>query len=246
MRAPLLAALILVSPGLAWAVDNAPLHVHVRVEGNYQHVWEGTVELDAVFTLVASSGRSYELPARTPLGALAAAAREAGMPLSVSDEFTDFVVLAVAGEAWWDLRWWDYRVNWVHTNYGAQVQWLAWGPGLQDGDSVLWYVETFGSTPLRLTGAGPAVQTGSTCSRAFLTESPAFDPAHNPGQPWPSLLWRPAQLARLRGASESPAPAGAALATAGESGWLWAEEHPLPYYLLYTYVRSNRAWLACP
>ena len=253
MRAPLavLGALLALGPGvapMAAGSEAAPLVVHVRVEGKYALLWEGDVALGETFTLVAAnSGRAHTLPARTPLGALWAAAQQGGFALEVSDGYSDFVALRVAGEYWWGTWWWDYRVDWVQTNYGAQAQWLAWGPALRDGASVLWYPETAGSTPLRLTAVGPALGAGP-CARAQLVEAPLLDPLHQPGQPWPELTWRPAQLARLRthDGSEAPVALGAGVALVEAPGWVWADDLPLPGPAAWHYVRSPRSWLPCP
>ncbi|HEV8359376.1 MAG TPA: hypothetical protein VGR28_02865 [Candidatus Thermoplasmatota archaeon] len=242
MRALLLAGLLLAP--LAASAD-APLQVHVRVEGNWAHLWEGWVSLDGTYTFTAESGRVHTQDARTPLGALHAAAQLAGMALIIRDEYDDLEPVSVQGEYWWDAKWWDYRVGWVQTNYGPQQQWLdARGP-LRDGDDVLWYVEQPGSTPLRVAALGPAVGPGP-CVQAVLVTAPLLDPLHETGQPWPELTWRPAQLARLRSSEgASPAPAGIGVAALGGVGWAFAEEEPLPAGLWYHYVRSARLPVEC-
>jgi len=245
MRAALgLAALLLC---MAWSAsapaEPAPLRVHVRVEGAWAQLWSGWVELAPTYTVVAeNSGRSYTLDARTPLGALQAT----GLPLAVTDAYDDLVVVAVAGEAWWATRWWDYRVNWVQTGYGNQAQWLAYGPGLHDGDEVLWYPEAFGSTPLRLTDVGPAfgLPDGS-CARAERVETLAADVAHEPGQPWPPVVWEPAPLSRLEGAAAQPVVGGATVARAPQPGLLWAAEEALPGGVPYHPIRSERSLIDC-
>lgn len=235
-RAALLAVALLAPLAAAGGTDG--VRVHMRVEGAWAHVLDAEVELPATYTLVASnSGRTYTLDARTPLAALVLAAREAGLALEVSDEYADFVVKAVAGETWYDTKWWDYRVDWVEPNYGAQAQWLAWGPPLIDGAEVLWYVDQAGMTPLRM---APVAAAPEPCADAVLVETPAIDVVHQPGQPWPQVLWKPVPLARLAGAVQGPVVAGVG-AGFGFQGDFWAEEQPLPVAPLVHYIRSQRA-----
>jgi hypothetical protein len=239
--APLLAALLLAP--LAGAPGTQDVVVHVRIEGAWAHVWEGEVRLGPTFTLQASSGKVHTLPGPTPLQALVEAARIAGLDLEVSDAYSDFVVRSVEGEAWYDTRWWDYRVDWIEPNYGAQAQWLAWGPPLQQGSAVLWYVDTFGTTPLRLTPRAAAP--GPPCLHVAQVESLAVEVVHNPGQPWPPALWRPVPLARLAGAVPGIVVGGVGTGFAQAEGPYWADEQALPLTPLVHYVRSPRAIADC-
>lgn len=243
MRAPLLAALLLAPLAPAASGGEDALLVHVRIEGAYAQLWSGEVALGDAYTLVASGGRTHTLDARTPLGALAAAAEKAGLALEVSDEYSDFVVRGVAGEAWYSTQWWDYRVDWVEPNYGAQRHWLAWGPGLRDGSEVLWYVDRSGMTPLR--AAPLASAPGPPCWHALRVETLALDVQHQPGQPWPPVAWRPAPLARVAGSASGPVAAGLGLAASQGAGEAWAEEQPLPVAPLVHYIRSPRVALPC-
>lgn len=221
------------------------IEVEVRIEGHYRHVWSGAVQLAGTYTFVAESGRTHTLDARTPLGALHAAAQAAGLELTLRDEYDDFEAVSVGGEFWWDVKWWDFRVDWVQTNYGPQGQWLdARGP-LPEGASVLWYVEQPGSIPLHLEPLAPPAGPGP-CAQPFEIETLVLDSLHQAGQPWPQLTWRPAELVRLNGASLVPAPTGVAVAFASEAGWEWAEAEPMPVGLLFHPIRSERVWVACP
>lgn len=245
MRGALLAALTLL-PMTTPALAQDAVEVQVRIEGAYGQIWSGRVNLEGTFDLTATSGRTHTLEARTPLGAIVAAGRAGGPALQVTDEYSDFVVLGVAGEYWYDTRWWDYRVDWVEPNYGAQVQWLAWGEPahpLRDGAEVLWYVDTFAMTPLR---AKPlATVPGAPCAHALFAETLLADPVHNPGQPWPPLVWRPVQAARVAGAAQGQVAAGIGVGFGG-AGQAWVEEQPLPLTPLVHYIRSPRLALACP
>lgn len=194
------------------------VEVQVRVEGPEATIWIGTVTLAGTYDLTAdTSGETYTLDAHTPLGALHAAAEAGGFDLHVSDDFasTDFDVQAVARVWEAGTWWWDARVNWVSTYYGNQRGWSTYGPDLADGDRVLWYLETTGSKPLRLTADAA---TGSPASdgpgpdgvAAFRVEWPLVDPFHRPGKPWPTQVWTPAHAAHLTGDVEAEAPAGIA------------------------------------
>lgn len=264
--------LVAASPGAAWAgwaewagasgvgdlgdgagdAADGAVDVTVRVEGPDATVWTGTVTLEGTYDLTAdTSGETYTLEARTPLGALHAAAGAGGFDLYVNDDFasTDFTVEAVEDVWRSGVWWWDYRVNWVATYYGNQRGWLAHGPGLEEGDRILWYLETTGSRPLRLTvdaaqgvpvqgGPGP----GPDGAAAVRIEWPLVDPFHRPGKPWPTQVWLPAHGAEVRtdGGSPVPAPAGAAVVPldAGEHA-LRATVDPALYPV--ETVRSNPA-----
>lgn len=239
-----LAAVLLLA--LPFAASGSPADaalVHVRVEGAWEHLWSGAVTLEGTYALTAgNSGRTYALDARTPLGALVAAAREGGFSLDVSDEFSDFVVLAIAGDAWFGAHWWDYRVDWVEPNYGPQQQWLAWRPPLADGTEVLWYLDAIGTTPLRLAPLAGAA--GPPCAQLARVDRPAVDTVHQPGQPWPQPVWGPVPAARLAGAVQGPVVAGAGLGF-GAAGAFWAEEQPLPLAPLVHYIRSPLTTTTC-
>lgn len=233
-------ALVAVSLPAAAGGDDG-VQVQVRIEGppDAGTIWSGNVTLSGTYQLTATtSGETYTLDARTPLGALDAAAGEGSFDVRVSDDFasSDFTVDAVDGHRSDGVYWWDYRVEWVKTYYGNQRGWLEHGPGLQDGDRILWYLETTASRPLRLSADGAAAQGDGAA--AFRIEWPAGDPSHRPGKPWPTLVWTPAHATRLVGDIQAPAPAGAAVvpleegtyrtkAVADDDGW------PVPT------VRSN-------
>jgi hypothetical protein len=244
MRALLLSALLLLL-ALHGAAAEPDIRVHVRVEGSAQQLWSGWVTLGTSYTLTASSGRSYALEARTPLGALQAASRQAGLALDVTDEFEDLVALSIGGEYHWDVHWWDYRVDWVRTDYGAQRQWTAFGQPvwpIAEGSHVLWYVDGPLMSIFRMSDLGPALGAGP-CARAELVEAPVLDPRHDPGAAWPQVTWGPAPTARLAGSLVEPVVAGAGLAASGQAAWVWAEPQRLP---VVEHVRSERAWLPCP
>jgi hypothetical protein len=227
------------------SADPTEVHVYVRVEGWSQRIWSGWVTLPANFTLNASSGASHTLNGSTPLAALWAAAQEGGFSLGVSDAFEDFVVQAIAGQVHWDTRWWNYRVDWVQTDYGAHAQWLGWGAPahpIVDGAEVLWFVQTPVSLPLRMTDAGPALGGAGACSRAELVETLAADVRHDAEQPWPSVTWAPAPAALLK-PGNTPVLAGFGTATVAGSGWVWAEEPSASSPM--HFVRSDRSWLEC-
>ena len=237
-----LLALLLAAPAVAMHSDT--IEVRVRVEGAWQQVWSGAVELPARYTFTSERGVQRTVEGDTPLGALWAASQQAGFALVIRDEYDDLEPVRVAGEAWWDARWWDYRVDFVQTNYGPQSQWLTGGHALAAGDEVLWYVEQPGMTPLRLAplatvGPGP-------CAIAARVEQPAVDPLVQAGQAWPELVWGPAPLARFAGAAgEVPMVGGAGAAVLLEGGPVWADEQPLPVGLPAHFIRSERWSVAC-
>lgn len=210
------------APGAAAAgAEDDVLEVTVRIEGPAGTIWSGPVTLEGTYLLTeTSSGRSYELEARTPLGALHAASQTGGFSLRVDDAFAaaDFTVEAVDGVREQGIYWWDYRVDLKATYYGAQHQWLDHGPGLQDGDEVLWYLETTGSRPLRLTVDAQAGAPGTGSGAASLrVEWPLVDAHHRAGTPWPpTQLWLPAHATRIVGDAEAPAPAGVAVVVLDE------------------------------
>lgn len=205
------------APALGDDGDGVQVQVRIEAPGDRGTLWVGNVTLSGTYELTAdTSGETYTLDQRTPLGALHAAAGRADLGLQISDDFasSDFTVQAVDGSWAHGTFWWSYRVNWVKTYYGNQRGWLQHGPGLEDGDRILWYMKTTGSKPLRLSatadappGPTPHAPDGAA---AFRVEWPVVDPSHRPGKPWPTLVWGPAHATEIVGDVEAPAPAGAA------------------------------------
>jgi len=235
------AVLLLLPPPTSGHED--PLLVYVRVEGRDANVFRGWIELPGTLTFPAyNSGRTYAVHGHTPLGALVAASQAAGFAALVTDEFRsiDFSVDAVAGEWQNGTYWWDYRVNYVSTYYGAHHGWLGWGPGLRTGHEVLWYLETIGTAPLR----GSAAPLGA-CAHAARADLPFPDTPHRSDQPWPTPNWVPATGATLEPFG-LPFVAGATVASAPPGGTeAWAEAVRTPLMRL-DLVRSDRVTLACP
>lgn len=219
VAAALVAALLAASAPVVADDGDDPVEIHVRIEGPADHgtIWVGNVSLSGSFELTAStSGGTYTLDQQTPLGALHAAAEQGDLDLRVGDDFasSDFTVHAIDGAWVHGAFWWDYRVDWVRTYYGNQRGWLEHGPGLEDGDRVLWYLETTGSKPLRLSASaqappGPTPHAPDGAA-TFRVEWPVVDPSHRPGKPWPTLVWGPAHATEIVGDVDAPAPAGAA------------------------------------
>jgi hypothetical protein len=235
MRA-LLPALLL----LALTASAQGVHVHVRVEGRQQTWFDGWVALPDRYELTASSGHAHDLDARTPLGALWAT----GLPLDVSDEFPDLEALEVAGEYAWDTAWWDYRVDWVQTDYGPQAQWLAAGAPVHpvaDGSEVLWYVSRHFESPLHATPLGPA----AACAQAVQVQTLALDENHEAGQAWPPVVWAPMPVAQLRGSAVPTVAGGVGVVLVSSSGPVWAEEASLPVAVTHA-TRSERVDVPCP
>lgn len=233
-------------PSLAHAGE---LLVHVRVEGASATVFRGWVPVPEALSVAAyDSGKTYAIHGHTPLGALLAAARAGGFEVLVTDEFLDmdFSVDAVAGEWGRGPRWWDYRVNYVATYYGNHFGWLAFGPGLETGDEVLWYLEGVGVRPLRARALPLAPPGEGGCLEELGVEVPFPDLQHRAGQPWPSVVWKPADAAELRGAWRAPVVGGhAVLLVPRGGGHVWAEEPNLPVVEAPA-VRSDRLFLHCP
>lgn len=228
VAAALVAALLAASAPVVADGGDDPVEVQVRIEGPADHgtIWIGNVTLSGTYELTAdTSGETYTLDQKTPLGALHAAAEKADLDLQVSDDFasSDFTVQAI-DRCWADgIFWWSYRVNWVKTYYGNQRGWVQYGPGLEDGDRILWYMKTTGSKPLKLSGTAQAppgpTRRAPDGAAAFRVEWPVADPSHRPGKPWPTLAWGPAPATEIVGDVDAPAPAGAAVVPLEEGAY---------------------------
>lgn len=229
--------------------NSGDLLLYVRVEGLYENVFRGWVDVPDQVTFTAhNSGATYTIEGHTPLGALLAASQSAGFDVDVTDEFLgmDFLVVAIAGEWAQGLRWWDERVNSVATYYGDHYGWLAFGPGLRTGDDVLWYWDGIGVTPLRASYAslGP-VPTGG-CAFAVHVWERFPDVQHRAGNPWPAVTWAPVSVAQLEGTSSGPVAGGATIALVpSPGGTVWADEAEFLPTATPHLVRSDALRLPC-
>lgn len=182
------------------SMSESGLALHVRVEGRNSHIWDGFVFLEGPVNVTATGGTNYSLEPTTPLAALVAASRSGGFRLGVSDWNVDLdFTVAKVGEEYWDdgSHWWEYRVNYVATYYGVHKQWIRYGPPLQDGDEVLWYVDDFDMVhPLRL-GFPDQPPSKPGLGRLAFVEAAFPDLQHRAGASWPEQTWRAASQGTL-------------------------------------------------
>jgi hypothetical protein len=90
-----------------------------------------------------------------------------------------------------------------------------------------------------------AAPSGS-CLQPELVETLAADVLHQPGQPWPPVLWRPVHAAVLRGSLVQPVLAGAGVAAVeAPGGVVWAEDVVASLGPA-RFIRSEAAWVPCP
>lgn len=214
------------------AVGDDAVTVDVRIECEpwkedgcqNEAIWYGQVELAGTYELTIGEN-TYELAQKTPLGALIAAADQAGIHVTVTDDYrpSDFSVEAVDGIEENGTFWWKHRVNLIETYYGPQDGWQNAEPELEDGDEVLWYLGQFESRPLRMTTVD--AEPGCKGAASFLIEWPVVDVRHRANNPWPPpQVWTPAHGADISGDASAPAPAGAAIALFDDgTHTVWAE-----------------------
>jgi len=139
-----------IGAGTAYASESVT--VYVRIEGQSQTIWRGTVSLSGSFTI-----DGHEVSANSPLGALHAASLAGGFSYTVTWAGWGVFVDSIAGEAYpmGSPTGWIYMVNF-------EIVWASAdsGPPLVEGDEVLWYPGDFSETPLKISVDKTSVKAG--------------------------------------------------------------------------------------
>lgn len=153
LRVLALATVFVIALSASAVAANAPIKVHVRVEGVKSTLFDGDVNVSpGTLSPTKGESRSSHLcnvaangggggAAATPTRALQAASEQAPgdrlLPLGLEwyDSFTDFLVDANTSEMPSGNDYWDFSVNWkMALTLGAG----GCGVALKNGDTVLW------------------------------------------------------------------------------------------------------------
>jgi hypothetical protein len=119
--------------------------VDVRVEGEDENIWSGTVTVDESWITADNSGTEYHLEDPTAIGALDEAAEEGEFTYTTTDEYGGLYVTSIDGEEPAGTAGWMYRVDYISPSVGAD-QFI-----LDDShQEVLFYYGEYTDIPLKI------------------------------------------------------------------------------------------------
>ena len=93
--------------------------IDVRVEGQSETVWSGSVTVTESWITATNSGVTYHLEDPTALGALDEASQAGGFPYETTDEWGSLFVTSINGEEPQGMSGWMYRVDYLSPMVGA-------------------------------------------------------------------------------------------------------------------------------
>jgi hypothetical protein len=93
--------------------------INVRIEGENDTVWSGSVTVTTSSITATNSGTTYYLANPTALGALDEAAQAGGFSYETTDEYGSLYVTSINGEDPAGLNGWMYRVDYYSPSVGA-------------------------------------------------------------------------------------------------------------------------------
>jgi hypothetical protein len=119
--------------------------VDVRVEGEDETIWSGTVTVDESWITADNSDIEYHLEGPTALGALDEAAEEGEFTYTTTDEYGGLYVTSIDGEEAEGTSGWMYRVDYISPSVGAD-QFILDG----SQQEVLFYYGEYTDIPLKI------------------------------------------------------------------------------------------------
>ena len=135
--------------------------VYVRIEGESDTIWSGTVTVCESSIKATDSGDIHHLDNPTALGALDEASKAEGFPYETSDAWGTPYVTSINGEVAAGLSGWLYRVDYYSPLVGAGDFILdETTPPDPSHQEVLWYYGEWGEPPLKITGDRTKVYVG--------------------------------------------------------------------------------------
>jgi len=126
--------------------------VDIRVEGEDENIWSGTVTVDESWITADNSGVEYHLEDPTAIGALDEAAEEGEFTYTTTDEWGSLYVTSIDGEEPEGMAGWMYRVDYISPSVGAADFILdeTSPPDPPHGEVLFYYGEWGADTPLKL------------------------------------------------------------------------------------------------
>jgi hypothetical protein len=119
--------------------------VNVRIEGEDDNIWDGSVTVDESWITADNSGTEYHLEDPTVAGALDEAASEGDFDYVVTDEWGPLYVTSIDGEEPAGMAGWMYRVDYISASLGVD-QFI-----LDDShQEVLFYYGEYTDLPLKI------------------------------------------------------------------------------------------------
>ena len=137
--------------------------VDIRIEGEEDNIWSGTVTVDESWITADNSQIEYHLEDPTALGALDEAAEEGEFTYETTDEWGSLFVTSIDGEEGEGLIGWLYLVDSVGPSVGAADFILGdTTPPNPPHAEVLFYYGEWDAIPLRLAVDNTAPGTGQS------------------------------------------------------------------------------------
>jgi hypothetical protein len=137
--------------------------VNVRIEGEDENIWYGSVTVDESWITANNSQIEYHLEDPTALGALDEAAEEGDFSYETTDEWGSLFVTSIDGEEGEGMAGWLYRVDYVSPSVGAADFILdETTPPDPPHQEVLFYYGLWDDIPLKLEVDNPNPDAGDS------------------------------------------------------------------------------------
>jgi len=126
--------------------------VNVRIEGEDENIWNGTVTVDESW-ITDDDGIEHYFDQPTALGALDEASQEGGFSYTVHDYGWSLAITSIDGAGDWDSGpWWMFLVDSISAQVGADAFILneSSPPSPPHGEILFAFTNTFSETPLKI------------------------------------------------------------------------------------------------
>lgn len=126
--------------------------IDVRVEGQSQNIWSGSVTVTESWITATNSGKTYHLEDPTALGALDEASQAGGFPYETTDEYGSLYVTSINGEEAQGMSGWMYRVDYYSPGWTGMAEFILseTTPPDPPHQEVLFYYGELGMLPLKI------------------------------------------------------------------------------------------------
>jgi len=129
----------------------ATTNVDVRIEGENDTIWSGSVAVGESWITADNSGVEYHLENPTALGALDEASQVGGFLYQTTDEWGSLFVTSIDAEEGEGMAGWMYRIDYISPSVGAADFILNdSSPPAPPHQEVLWYYGEWDAIPLKI------------------------------------------------------------------------------------------------